>query len=282
MRTHRGTTDTTLNGYHQTLTALLHTLGEQSEHFEAHALRAFVLEYVGSGGIARATTVITAVRMFLRFLIATGSCTPGLDYALPTIAQWRLAAVPQYLPAETVEHVLASCDLTTPIGVRDRAVLVLLARLGLHAGAVAALQWHDIDWLDGTLCVTGKTRRTTRLPLPQEVGEALRAYAEHQRPRIPSAFIFLTARAPITPLSSKAVSKIAAQALQRAHVESPRYGAHVFRHSAATHMLRQGASLPSMGAVLRHASVETTAHYAKVDVTLLHTVARPWPEVTSC
>ena len=178
MRTHRGTTDTTLNGYHQTLTALLHTLGEQSEHFEAHALRAFVLEYVGSGGIARATTVITAVRMFLRFLIATGSCTPGLDYALPTIAQWRLAAVPQYLPAETVEHVLASCDLTTPIGVRDRAVLVLLARLGLHAGAVAALQWHDIDWLDGTLCVTGKTRRTTRLPLPQEVGEALRAYAE--------------------------------------------------------------------------------------------------------
>ena len=106
--------------------------------------------------------------------------------------------------------------------------------------------------------------------------------AEHQRPRIPSAFIFLTARAPITPLSSKAVSKIAAQALQRAHVESPRYGAHVFRHSAATHMLRQGASLPSMGAVLRHASVETTAHYAKVDVTLLHTVARPWPEVTSC
>jgi integrase/recombinase XerD len=282
MRTHRGTTQTTLNGYRLTLTAFLHTLGDQPEHFEARALRAFVIERVGPGGIGRAKTVVTAVRMFLRFLIAIGRCAPGLDHALPTIAQWRLASVPKYLPAETVEHVLASCDLTTPIGVRDRAVLVLLARLGLRAGDVAALQWRDVDWPDGTLCVTGKTRRTTRLPLPQEVGEALLAYAEHQRPRIPSAFIFLTTRAPITPLSPKAVSKIAAQALQRAHVESPSHGAHVLRHSAATHMLRQGASLPSIGAVLRHASVETTAHYAKVDITLLHTVARPWPEVTPC
>jgi site-specific recombinase XerD len=282
MHIHRGTTATTLNGYRLTLTALLHTLGEQPERFEARALRTFVLARVGAGGIGRAKTVVTAVRMFLRFLSAIGRCAPGLDHALPTIAHWRLATLPQYLPAEAVEAVVASCDLTTPIGVRDRAVLVLLARLGLRAGDVAALQWRDIDWHDGTLCVTGKTRRTTRLPLPQEVGEAILAYAEQQRPPIPSAWIFLTTRAPITPLSAKTVSKIAAQALQRAHLASPRSGAHVLRHSAATHMLRQGASLPSIGAVLRHASVETTAHYAKVDVTLLHTVARPWPEVPSC
>lgn len=282
MQTHRGTTTTTLNGYRLTLTALLHTLGEQPERFEARALRAFVLARVGDGGIGRAKTVVTAVRMFLRFLSAIGRCAPGLDHALPTIAHWRLATLPQYLPTEAVEAVVASCDLTTPIGVRDRAVLVLLARLGLRAGDVAALQWCDIDWQDGTLCVTGKTRRTTRLPLPQEVGEAILAYAEYQRPLLPSPWIFLTTRAPISPLSAKTVSKIAAQALRRAHITPPRAGAHVLRHSAATHMLRQGASLPSIGAVLRHASVETTAHYAKVDVSLLHTVARPWPEVPSC
>lgn len=175
MQTQRGTTQATLNGYRLPITALLHTLGEQPERFDARALRAFVLDHAGQQGIGHAKTVVTAVRMFLRFLIAMGQCTPGLDHALPTIAQWRLASLPKYLPAETVERVRATCDLTTPIGVRDRAVLVLLARLGLRAGDVAALQGRDLAWHDGTFCVAGKHRRTTRLPLPQEVGEAILA-----------------------------------------------------------------------------------------------------------
>src|SRR4029434_2130316 len=279
MQTHRGTTQATLNGYRLPLTALLNQLGDQPECFEAQALRAFVLEQARQGGIGRAKTIVTAVRMFLRFCIAIGHCRPGLEHALPTIAQWRLASLPKYLPAETVERVLATCDLATPIGVRDHAVLLLLARLGLRAGDVAALQWHDIAWQDSTFCVAGKNRRQTRLPLPQDVGEAILAYAADHRPRIPSPTVFLTTMAPLRPLSPKTVTTIAARALSRAHVESPSYGAHVLRHSAATHMLRQGVSLPSIGAVLRHASVETTAHYAKVDVGLLHEVARPWPEV---
>jgi integrase/recombinase XerD len=282
MRTHRGTTEATLTGYRQTILALLHTLGEQPEAFEAKALRTFVLTRAGCGGIGRAKTVVTAVRMFLRFLIAIGRCPPGLDHALPTLAQWRLASLPKYLPADAVERVLVSCDLATPSGVRDRAVLLLLARLGLRAGDVAALQWRDIDWQDGTLCVAGKTRRTSRLPLPQEVGEAILAYVTHQRPRVSSEHVFLTTIAPLTPLRPKAVTQIAARALQRAQVESPSLDAHVLRHSAATSMLRQGVSLPSIGALLRHASVETTAHYAKVDITLLQAVARPWPEVPLC
>jgi site-specific recombinase XerD len=282
MRTHRGTTEATLKGYRLTIVALLQTLGEQPERYEAQALRAFVLNRAGDNGISRAKTVVTAVRMFLRFLIAIGRCTPGLDNALPTIAHWRLGYLPRYLPAESVEQVLASCDLTTPIGVRDRAVLLLLAQLGLRAGDVAALKWGDINWHDGTLCVMGKNRRQTRLPLPQEVGEAILDYVEHHRPRMPSPYVFLTAMAPLTPVSPQTVSKIAARALVRADVDSPIYGAHVLRHSAATNMLRQGVSLPSIGAVLRHASVETTAHYAKVDVNLLHSVARAWPEVTLC
>jgi integrase/recombinase XerD len=282
MQTHRGTTEATLNGYRLTITALLQTLGDQPECWTARALRAFVLERAGQGGMGRAKTVVTAVRMLLRFLIAIGRCPPGLDHALPTIAHWRLASLPKYLSAETIEQVLAACDLMTPRGVRDRAVLVLLARLGLRAGDVAALQWGDIDWHDGTFCVAGKTQRPTRLPLPQEVGDALLVYGECARPHVPSPHIFLTCTAPIRPLSAKAVSHLAARALRRAHMASPSYGAHVFRHSAATQMVRQGASLPSIGAVLRHASLETTAHYAKVDVALLHEVARPWPEVTPC
>jgi integrase/recombinase XerD len=282
MQTHRGTTQATLNGYRLTIMAMLHMLGDQPECLTARALRAFVLERAGTGGIGRAKTVVTAVRMFLRFLIAIGRCPPGLDHALPTNAHWRLAALPKYLPAETVERVLATCDLATPIGVRHRAVLMLLARLGLRAGDVAALRWRDIDWHDGTLCVVGKSRRATRLPLPQDVGEAMLTYIEHQRPGVPHAQVFLTTIAPLHPLSPKAVTGIAARALHRANVDSPTHGAHVLRQSAATHMLRQGVSLPSIGAVLRHASVETTAHYAKVDVVLLQEVARPWPEVTPC
>ena len=282
MRTHRGTTEATLNGYRRTIVALLQTLGEQPERYAAQALRAFVLHRAGDTGIGRAKTVVTAVRMFLRFLIAMGRCTPGLEQALPTIAHWRLAYLPRYLPAESIAQVLASCNLTTAIGVRDRAVLLLLAHLGLRAGDVAALQWCDIHWHDGTLCVLGKNRRQTRLPLPQEVGEAILDYAEHQHPRVPSPYVFFTTMAPLRPISPKTVTKITADALRRANVESPIAGAHVLRHSAATNMLRQGASLPSIGAVLRHASVETTAHYAKVDVALLHAVVRAWPEVSPC
>jgi len=282
MSTHRGTTAATLTGYRPTITALLQTLGDYPERLDANTLRAFVLARAQGGGIGHAKTVVTAVRMFLRFLIAIGRCPSGLDHALPTIAQWRFASLPKYLPIEAVERVLATCDLATPIGVRDHAVLLLLARLGLRAGDVAALQWHDISWQDSTLCVAGKNRRQTRLPLPQDVGEAILAYAADHRPRISSPSVFLTSIAPLRPLSPKAVTTIAARALSRAHVESPSYGAHILRHSAATHMLRQGVSLPSIGAVLRHASLETTAHYAKVDVGLLHEVARPWPEVAPC
>jgi len=282
MRTHRGTTEATLNTYRLPILDLLQSLGEQPEYFEAKALRSFGLERAGCRGIGQAKALVQAVRIFLRFLIAIGQCAPGLEHALPPIAHWRLASLPKYLPSETVEHVLASCDRATPIGTRDRAVLLLLARLGLRAGDVAALKWGDIDWQDGTLRVAGKNRRETRLPLPQEVGEAILCYGEHHRPDVPSAYVFLTTIAPLGPLSAKTVTKIAARALRRANVESPIDGAHVFRHSVATTMLRQGVSLPSIGALLRHASIETTTLYAKVDTPLLHTVVRAWPEVPSC
>ena len=129
MRTQRGTTEATLNTYRLPILDLLHTLGEQPASSEAQALRTFLLERAGRRGISQAKTIVQAVRMFLRFLIATGQCAPGLEHALPTIAHWRLASLPKYLPHETVEHGLARCDRATPLGIRDRAVLLLLARL---------------------------------------------------------------------------------------------------------------------------------------------------------
>jgi integrase/recombinase XerD len=233
-------------------------------------------------GKGRAKTVVTAVRMFLRFLIATGSCEPGLDQAIPTIAQWRLSSLPRYLPPETIERIIAACDTSTPLGIRDKAIILLMARLGLRAGDAAGLRLSDIDGQQGTLVVTGKTRRATRLPLPQEAGDALLHYLETVRPPIGCDKVLITTCAPWLPMSRQAVGHTAARAIQRADVEAPFLGAHVFRYSAATAMLRHGVSLQAISEVLRHASIETTAYYAKVDTQLLRQVVVPWPEVTSC
>jgi integrase/recombinase XerD len=281
MQTQRGTTEATLNNYRLPLLDLLQTLGDQPEQFEAKALRDFILDRARHRGIEQAKTAVTAVRMFLRFLIAMGRCTPGLEHAIPTIARWRLASLPKYLPAEDVERVIASCDLTTLIGVRDRAVLLLLARLGLRAGDVAALKLGYIDWQGGALQVVGKNRRTSRLPLPQEVGDAILDYFT-QRPPVTDDHLFITTRGPFKGLSYQTVGQIATRAIQQAGVKAPVHGAHLLRHSAATEMLRQGLSLTAIGIVLRHASIETTTIYAKVDRQRLRQVARPWPEVLPC
>jgi site-specific recombinase XerD len=282
MRTQRGTTEATLNNYRLTLIDLIHTLGEQPDQYEAKTLRNFILERANRWGIARAKTMVTAIRMFLRFLIATGRCAPGLDHAIPTIAQWRLAALPKYLSEEAVERVIASCDLTTSHGLRDRAVLLLLARLGLRAGDVAALKLSDLNWQAATVTVSGKSRRQNRLPLCQEVGDAILGYLDY-RPVMDNDHVFLTITAPIKGLSYQAVGRIATQAIQRAGIEAPVHGSHILRYSAATQMLRRGLPLPAVGVVLRHASLETTATYAKVDFQLLQQVVRPWPEeIATC
>jgi site-specific recombinase XerD len=281
MLTHRGTTAATLNNYRLTLIDLLETLGDQPARYDARALREFILNRARRHGIGHAKTVVTSVRMFLRFLIATGRCPPGLDQAIPTIARWRLASLPRYLSAEAVERTIAGCDLTLPIGVRDRAVLLLLARLGLRAGDVTALKLSALDWQAGTVQVMGKNRRQHRLPLPQDVGDAILHYLAH-RPDMDNDQVFLTTIAPCKGLSYQAVGKIATQAMHRASVQTPVHGAHVLRYSAATQMLRHGVPLAAIGAVLRQASVETTLGYAKVDVHLLQHVVRPWPEGAPC
>lgn len=222
--------------------------------------------------------------MFLRFLIAEGICPSGLDAAIPVLAHWRLSSLPRYIQSEEVERVIAACDPTSPVGIRDRSILLLLARLGLRAGDIVQLRLGDIDWKGAWIHVSGKGRRQTRLALTQEVGDAVVDYLKEGRPRTDTDTLFVRSRAPFRAFASHcAVSVIVAQAMRRAGVTCPSRGAaHVLRHSLATSMLRQGASLQDIATILRHRSIETTQIYAKVDVTALRQIAQPWPEVQPC
>jgi integrase/recombinase XerD len=281
MRQHRGLTESTLDVYQGILVGLLEKMGDDPRGYSADALRDFVMERARPHRIWRAKSIVVAVRAFLRFLGATGRCPPGMEHAIPGFASWQLSSVPRFLAAEDVERVIGSCADHVH-GVRDRAVILLLARLGLRASEVAGLATADIDWDNGRIAVCGKGRRSEWLPLPQEVGAAILLYLRNGRPSLPIRQMFTTVIAPHGPLTRASVTHIVRSALRRAGVKAPINGAHVLRHSAATAMLRQGASLASVGAVLRHRSPQTTAHYAKVDFGLLVEIAQPWPGVSSC
>ena len=281
MRSHRGLTETTLDVYQGILVGLLDALGDNGRTYSAETLRAFVLDRARPHGIERAKSIVVAVRSFLRFLGVTGRCLPGMEHALPGFASWQLSSVPRFLAAEDVERVIDSCT-GHAFELRDRAVLLLLARLALRASEVAQLKFSDVDWSNGGIRVCGKGRRQESLPLPQEVGNAILLYVDKGRPSLQAPEVFTTVLAPFHPLTRAAVTHIVRAALRRAGIKAPINGAHVLRHSAATSMLLQGASLASVGAVLRHRSPTTTAHYAKVHFGLLSEIAQPWPEVPSC
>jgi integrase/recombinase XerD len=284
MRQQRGTCDATLFNYGIDLRDLLKNIGEDPAAFHAQMLRNFVLERTQNCGWAAAKRCVTAVRAFLRFLIADGRCAAGLDAAIPAFAHWRLSTLPRYLQSDDVERVIASCDATTPVGARDRAILLLLARLGLRAGDIFRLRLSDIDWKEASICVAGKGRRQSTLPLTQEIGDAIVAYIKDGRPQTDSTAMFIRSRAPFRALASHcAISMIVIQAMRRAGVTCPSRGAaHVLRHSVASSMLRNGASLQEIAAVLRHRSIATTEIYAKIDVVALREIAQPWPEVKPC
>jgi integrase/recombinase XerD len=175
---------------------------------------------------------------------------------------------------------LASIDRHTAIGRRDYAILLLLARLGLRSGEVASLELEDVDWSAGHLSVLGKRGQRSEMPLPADVGKAIAAYLRHGRPRSISRRIFLRVKAPICGFRGACgVGSIVRHRLQRARINAPTRGAHQFRHGLATEMLREGASLAEIGAVLGHRHPDTTRIYTKVDLTALHTLAQPWPGV---
>jgi len=222
-----------------------------------------------------AKAMVTSLRAFLRFAHATGRTAVPLAGAVPAVASWRLAVLPRGLSQEEIGRLLAGCDRRTAVGLRDYAVLSLLARLGLRGAEAAGLRLDDIDWRAGEITVTGKGSRTERLPLPSPAGEALVAWLTDGRPRCGSRAVFVTVRRPYRQLTPEAVRAVMGRACDRAGLE--RRGSHRFRHALATEMLRAGASLPEVGQVLRHRSLLSTSVYAKVDQDALRPLARPWP-----
>lgn len=274
MQEQRGIKDSTLDTYQAILVDLLASLGTDPAAYTAAAIRGFVLDRAKPHGRGRARGITVATRAYLKYLVAIGQCPVGRDHAVPSFASWQLATTPRFLGQSDLDRLMIACDGEDRL--RDRAVILLLARLGLRASEVADLTFDAIDWVTSRITLAGKVRREERLPLTQEIGDAILAYIERARPRIATTRVFLTDTAPVHPLSRIAVKCIVRRALDRAGVKSVHRGAHVLRHSAATSMLRNGVSLAGVGAVLRHRSPSVTALYAKVDIGLLSEIAQPW------
>jgi len=281
---HRGVKAPTAERYQRLIEKMLPALGCDPAAYDAALVRQALLRQINQLSRGYAKTYVIALRAFLRFLATYGRCQPHLDRAVPTIPEWKLSSLPRYLEMDDIDRMIASCDLSKPHGVRDCAILLLLARLGLRAGDITAMRLNDLDWDAGTVRVLGKGRKEVRLPLPQDAGEAVINYVTTVRPSTDIAHVFLCANAPLRPITnSSTISCVVRRALKRAGIANPpSMGAHLLRHSAATAMLRSGASLDMIATVLRHESSETTAHYAKVDIGLLRQIAQPWPEGAPC
>lgn len=284
LQEHRGIGPITISHYREQLARLPGWLmNRQAARVTAAQIRALVLDRASQQSASATRFMTMALRMYLRFLGATGRCIAGLEGAVPSMPHWRLSALPRYLLPDQVEQLMETCDRRTLLGVRDRAVLFLLARLGLRAGDIAGLRFEDLDWGTARLKVCGKTRRETWLPLPQDAGDAILEYLK-RRPAVPVDQVFLCVQAPYRSMqSSSVVSSIVDHALRSAGIQdAPSRGATLLRHSAATAMLRGGATLDAVSAMLRHRSLDMTAHYAKVDLPMLEQIAQPWPEGVSC
>jgi site-specific recombinase XerD len=238
----------------------------------------FLLRHARSGSPGVARLMVTALRSFFRFLFQQGQTGNDLTGAVPTVPAWSLADVPRYLKPEEVERVVRACQRDHPVARRDHVIILLLARLGLRASEVIALELDDIDWRAGVLTVRGKGRSHDCLPLPADVGQALARYLRHHRPPCTSRRVFIRTRAPHRGLANpSSISAIVCRALKRAGLRPHFTGAHLLRHSLATGMLRSGASLDEIGEILRHRAANTTAIYAKVDVQGLRSLALSWP-----
>jgi integrase/recombinase XerD len=222
---------------------------------------------------------VVALRSFLRYCYLTGLIGADLSAASLPVTGRRRSVLPRGISAADARALLRSCDRRTAVGRRDYAVILILLRLGLRAGELAALQLPDIDWRAGRITVHGKAGRVDLLPLPADVGAAIAAYLRHARPRTVRREVFLRVTAPRTGLERGSVSLIVRRACVRAGLTP--CGSHRLRHSLACDMVRVGVPLHEIGQVLRHDDTTSTSIYARVDVDQLRIVARPWPVGTA-
>lgn len=284
LRVERGVVPETVAMYTRVATTFLawqqdHGQDDVAELTAEHVV-AFVTKVCPTYTVGWARQVLTAVRSFLRFAHLEGLMPVSLAGAVPSVASWSASSLPRGLAPGDVDALLGSCDRRRPKGRRDYAILVLLIRLGLRSAEVAALRLDDMDWRSGEIVIRGKGGHHERLPLPADVGAAVADYLHRGRPESLHRDLFLRVRAPINGLARAGVASVVHTACRDAGITV--VGPHRLRHTAATEMLRAGATLPEVAQVLRHHSGATTAIYAKVDHLSLRQLALPWPtEVTA-
>lgn len=272
----RGLASRTIMEYQRTARLFLEQRpdGLELERLTAADVSGFLARECPLRSIAGARHLVSNLRPLLRYLHVVGLIEMPLVWAVPGVADLRDRSLPRGLEAKVVARLLASCDRRRTVGRRDYAIVLLLVRLGLRAAEVAAIQLDDLDWRRGEILIRGKRNRHDVLPLPVDVGEALVSYLQRRGPD-QSRVMFLRVNAPAGPLTNDAVRGVVHDACVRAGV--PPVGAHRLRHTAATGMLREGASLPEIAQVLRHREIKTTSIYAKVDRARLRALAKPWP-----
>jgi integrase/recombinase XerD len=277
-----GLTQSTRQGYRHLvrcfITACFGSAPPNWQSLTASMITAFVRQAAAARQHSGRKQPAVAVRSFLRFLVFRGEIRPGLEAAVLSPPQWKYASLPVRLTPEEVERVLAAYQDGTAIGLRNHAMLVLLARLGLRAQDVVSLRLNDIDWADGRFDLPpGKSRRARSLPLPHDVGQAIVAYLQGGRPQSECRQVFLQSRAPYRSLTGASVWAIVRQAFKRADiVVPPGIGSHIFRHTIASQMVNHGASFKDVADILGHRSIETTGIYAKLELHTLAAVALPW------
>lgn len=243
-------------------------------------VNAFLLSECGRVSAGSAKGRVAELRSVLRYLYLENLTPLRLGMAVPPVGGWRLAGLPPAAMAPSdVQALLDSCDKESDVGIRDFAIMMLVARLGLRSIEVARLELADVDWRAGEVLIRGKARRRDRLPLPVGVGQALVAYLSRGRFPVAVPQLFLTCRAPRGPIRADLVGDVVERACLRAGL--PHVGPHRLRHALASDLLRRGVGLSAISQVLRHQDLATTALYAKVDLVALRMVAQPWPGVSS-
>jgi integrase/recombinase XerD len=222
---------------------------------------------------------VTAIRGLLRFLTFEGKVRAGLEGAVPPLRGSRHASIPRHLSAEQLDCMLALCPSDNALDKRNRAMLLLLARLGLRAGEVFRLSLDHLDWAASAVLIrSSKTARERVLPMPEDVGNALAAYLTKGRPASSDRLVFLSHHRPYAPLQTTAVlSDFVNSLLKQAGILAPCSGSHVLRHTLATGMVCQGTTFKEVADILGHRCLTTTGIYAKLDLPTLAQVALPWP-----